>query len=471
MTRSKLIFLLETFKKTEWRRFKEFLASPYFNKRMDLIAFFDYIAAVYPNFSDKKIAKAVVFKKLYPNQPYDDKQMRYLMNYTLKAAEEFLGQQRIDNLSLKDNYILEALVDRKLEKHSKRYFEKIADDQEGIQEKSINYYYAKYKLADTANKHFNNQDLRKDNLNLNLKLAAENLDLFYFYYKLKYSCEMLNRQKVFSTKYDLAFTNLLYEYLDKKDVQEEPLIAIYFQIFTLLTKEDAVENFENLKRLIQKHNQVIPSIEKQHIYSYAINYCGRQIKFNNRINYYANQCLNLYLEGIQQEFFFINGYLSPWNFKNVVKLAVNLKKYDWTATFIQEYYKKLAPEFQEDALHFNLADLAYRRQNYKDAQYHLLLVEYSDVFYTVGAKTMLLKIYYENDEQEPLFSLIASFSIYLRRNKKISNAFRETYLNFTMLLHQIIRARKDKIPLIVEKIKQTESLTSRNWLLQICSAL
>lgn len=469
MTQSKLIFLLKTFKKSEWRRFREFLASPYFNKRTDLIAFFNYIASLYPNLSGKKLEKVIIFKKLYPNQPYDDKQMRYLMNYTLKAAEQFLGQQKLESLSLKDNYILEELVDRKLEKHSKKYFDKIAENQESTLEKSAAYYYSKYKLADTANRHFFNQDVRK--YDDNLKFAVENLDLFYFYNKLKYSCEMSNRQKVFSTKYDLEFTNLLHQYLEKKDIQEEPLIAIYAQIFVLLTKEDAAENFENLKALIQKYNHIIPIIEKQHIYSYAINYCGRQIKFNNRINYYANQCLDLYLEGIQQEFLFINGYLSPWNFKNVVKLAVNLKKYDWTEKFIQEYYKKLAPEFQEDALHYNLADLAYRRQNYKDAQYHLLLVEDSDVFYTLGAKTMLLKIYYENDEQEALFSLIASFSIYLRRKKEISDLFRKTYLNFTTLLHQIIRATKDKIPSLVEKIKQMESLTSRNWLLQICEEL
>ncbi|MFK7980997.1 MAG: hypothetical protein AB8G86_13510 [Saprospiraceae bacterium] len=469
MTQSKLILLLKTFKKSEWRRFKEFLASPYFNKRTDLIAFFSYIANIHPDFSEKKLNKTTVFKKLYPNQIYDDKQMRYLMNYTLKAAEQFLGQQKITELSLMNNYILEALVDKNLEKHSKRYFDKIEENQEEIQEKSVIYYYSKYKLADTANKHFNNQDLRKDDSNL--KLASENLDLFYFYNKLKYSCEMLNRQKVFSTKYDLVFTNLLHEYLEKRNIQKEPLIAIYFQIFVLQSKAYATENFEVLKGLIQKYNLVIPSIEKQHIYSYAINYCGRQIKFNNNALYYVDQCLTLYLEGIQQEFLFVNGHLSPWNFKNVVKLAVNLKRFDWTAKFIQTYYKKLAPEFQEDALHYNLADLAYRRKNYKDAQYHLLRVQYSDVFYTLGAKTMLLKIYYENNEIESLFSLIASFSIYLRRNKQVSNNFRETYLNFTMLLHQIIRANKLKIPSIIDKINKTALVTNRSWLLQICQEL
>ncbi len=469
MTESKLIFLLRTFKKVEWRRFKEFLASPYFNKRTDLITFFDYIATTAPDFAAKKLTKSVVFKKLYLNQTYDDKKMRYLMNYTLKAAEEFLGQQKVESLALKDNYILEELVDRKLEKHSKRYFEKIANNQTNTKEKTIDYYYSNYQLADIANKHFLNQEMRRHDANL--KIATDNLDLFYLINKLKYSCEMLNRQKVFSTNYDLDFTNTVYEYLSDKRNIKEPLITIYCEIYATLKKENADVHFEKLKELILTHDEEIPNIEKQHIYSYGANYCLRQIKSNNNVRYYANQCLDLYLQGIQQEFLFENGYLSPWQFKNVVKLGGNLKKYNWTEKFIQDYYTKLAPEFQEDALHYNLADLAYRKENYQDAQYHLLLVEYSDVFYSLGAKTMLLKIYYENQEIESLLSLIASFSIYLRRNKEISNNFRETYLNFTTLLSQIVRATKDKIPKVINNINNTKLLTNRSWLLESCEEL
>lgn len=469
MTESKLIYLLKTFKKTEWRRFKDFLASPYFNKRTDLIAFFGYIASIAPDLPEKKLTKAIVFKKLYANQPYDDKQMRYLMNYTLKAAEQFLGQQKLEIISLIDNYTLEELVDRKLEKHSKKYFEKIAENQENAKEKSIDHYYAKYRLADTANKHFYNQDLRKDSQSL--RIASNNLDLFYFTKKIKYGCEMFNRQKLFPTSYDLNFTNLVYNYLTESKKVIEPITAIYCEIYATFIKEDATENFERLKELTKKYDAKISALEKQHIYSYAINFCLTQARLNIMAEYYVSQGLNLYLEGIRQEFLFVNGYLSPWHFKNVVKLGFNLKKYDWTEQFIQDYYKKLASEFQDDALHYNLADLAYRRKNYDDAQYHLLRVEYSDVYYTLGAKTMLLKIYYENNETESLFSLIASFSIYLRRNKQVSNNFRETYLNFTTLLHQIVRANKSKIPLIIEKINNTASVTNRSWLLQICKEL
>lgn len=466
MVESKLIFLLKTFKKSEWRRFREFLASPFFNKRKDLLAFYQCIEETAPLFAAEKLEKEVVFKKIYGQKAYDDKQMRYLMNYTLKAAEQFMGYQRFECSNQLDNYILEELVNRKLEKHSKRYFENISKKQKDKEEYTDDRFYAQYKFMDIANKHFINQDLRRDDQNL--KLASEKLDTFYFYNKLKYSCEMLNRQSQFSSNYDLAFTKLLYNHLEQSSEIQEPLIAIYAQIYALSTKEDAKNNFEKLKHLIREHNQYIPSTEKRHIYSFAINYCSRQIKHNKNPIYFVRECLALYLVGIQQEFLFINGYLSPWYFKNVVKLGFNLKRYDWTAAFIQDYHKKLAPTFQEDALHYNLADLAYRKGNHEKAQLYLLKVAYSDVFYTLGAKTMLLKIYYENNELESLLSLIASFSIYLKRNKKIGKNYRDTYLNFTSLLHQVTKAKKGKTSKILEKIYQTELLSNRRWLLEVC---
>jgi len=81
---------------------------------------------------------------------------------------------------------------------------------------------------------------------------------------------------------------------------------------------------------------------------------------------------------------------------------------------------------------------------------------------------MLLRIYFETNEAEALFALIASFSNYLRRNKIITKRKKEAYLNFTTILGRIVRAHKEKYPAIVEKINDTKYVCNRNWLLEIC---
>lgn len=468
MENSKLIALLRTFKKEEWRSCRAFLCSPYFNKREDILRLFQYIKKLAPDFLAEKLKNEVFFQKIFPNQQYDDRALKYVMNYLVKQIERFLVVQKLEmNEALMNNSLLDVLVERKLDKHYKERLKKVEKYLLNNKAANANYNYYRYQLADIANKHHDNQNIRE--YDKNLQVASNYLDQFYFIEKLKHSCEMLSRAKLFEEGYDLFFVQELVTYLEQQKMEETPITAFYLQVFYLLDKVDAANNFEQQKDLLTKFHQELPTPDKKMIYLYAINFCVAQIgKQNNQI-YYVEECLKLYLKGIEERFLLNNGYLSPWTFKNTIKLGLNLKRYDWAEQFILDTHKKLLPAFQADALHYNLADLAYRRKKYEEAQHHLLLVEFSDVFYSLDAKSMLLKIYYENKEIEALFALIASFSIYLRRNKKISNTFRLTYLNFTALLQQILRAKPEKMPKVIEKIKATDLLINRKWLLDIAT--
>ncbi|MFK7980606.1 MAG: hypothetical protein AB8G86_11535 [Saprospiraceae bacterium] len=469
MQNSKLIDLLKTFEKEDWRWFRKFLLSPYFNSREELVVFCDYLRAQSPDFKEKAIRKEKVFKKLYPNEIYDEKRISYAMNFLLGQAEKFLAQREIElQLPLVNLSLQKSLVKRQLEKHYNYQYDKSTQIFEDRKKENIDYYLFQYQKSEIANVHYNNKNLR--NYDPNLQATSDELDQFYLIHKLKHCCEMVSRSKLMNAPYKPMLENEVVSFLETTPIYEAPLIAVYLETYFILKKEHAESNFEKLKGLLIEYKNLIPRIEKAIIYQYGINYCIFQMSKNNNLRYYAEQSLELYLDGIEQRILFNQGYLSPWHFKNVVKLGLNLKKYDFTEEFIQKHHKNLETHYQEDALHFNLADISYRKKNYKDAQIHLIQVQYSDLSYNLGAKVMLLKIYYEINEGEALFALIASFSIYLRRNKKLAKDVREAYLNFTNILGRIVRATKYKYPAIIEKINETKRLYNRNWLLEICQA-
>ena len=467
MQNSKLIDLLNTFEKEDWRWFRKFLLSPYFNSREELVVFCDYLRNQAPEFKEKAIRKEKVFKKLYPGQIYNEKQISYAMNFLLGQAERFLAQREIETKPpLLNNYLLKSLTDRNLNKHYKYQYDKTQKTLEKWKIENIDYYAFEFQKSKVANSHFIAQKQRRYDEHLQNIIIS--LDELYGINKIKYSCEMLSRSKFLKSVYISPSEEEINGLIDKGNLRNTPLVLIYLEIYRLLEKEDSEKNFERLKLYLEEYKNEIPKSEKSDIYFHGINYCIIQITNNNNPRYYAEQCLNFYLAGIEQKFLFNNGYLTPSTFKNVIKLGLNLKKYDFIEDFIQKNHKKLEEEFQEDALHFNLADINYRKKNYQEAQIHLLQVQYSDIFYSLGSKAMLLKIYYETNEGEALFALIASFSIYLRRSKKISKERREAYLNFTNVLGRIVRATKDKHPAIIEKINDTKRLYNRNWLLEIC---
>ncbi len=464
MRNSKLILLLATFSKAEWRRFGEFLASPFFNKKPALLPFFDYLKAIAPNFSEADLDKRVLFQQFFPNKPYDERALVHLNNYLLKQAEHFLAISRLEKESQTTNrLILEELLERKLDKNYRHYLQKTQALSIEEKDEDNQFYLNQYQLSDISKRYFLGQNQRR--YDSSIQLSLNHLDEFYFFNKLKIACEMLEWKNIIAADYQISFIEELVHFLKNKKESLDPVLSIYLIAYDLLTKEDSATDFLRLMDAIQLHQHNIPNSEKNYFYVFAINFCGQQIKKNIKVHYYANHSLDLYLAGVEQKILYVNGYLSPWIFKNITKLGFNLKKFDWTAQFIQRYHTHLEKEFQEDALHFNMADLHYRKKDYQQAQSHLMRVQYSDIFYNLGAKTMLIKIYFETDEEEALLSMLASFTIYLKRNKKIANNILQTYLNFTSLLYQILKAKANKMVEIQGKIKITELLTDRQWLL------
>jgi len=469
MKNSKLIDLLKTFEKEDWRWFRKFLLSPYFNSREELVVFCDYLRGQAPEFKEKAIRKEKIFKKLYPKETYDEKQISYVMNFLLGQAERFLIQKEFERHSpLMINYLQQSLVDRQLEKHYKYQYEKSLKILAERKSENIDFFLYKYQMTEIATLHYANQNLRT--FDANLQISSDVLDEFFVLNKIRCCCEMLNRASIMNATYKPALEEEVIKFAEKEEFINSPVILAYLEAYYILKRENSEASFENLKSILGEFKDDIPLLEKQKLYFYIINYCIAQVQKNNKRSYYADELLNLYLTGIEEEFLLKKGFLSPWTFKNVVKLGLNLRKYDFTEEFIQKNHKKLEEEYQEDALHFNLADINYRKKNYQEAQIHLIQVQFSDIFYNLGAKVMLLKIYYETNEGEALFALIASFSIYLRRNKKITKDKREAYLNFTSILGRIVRATKYKYPAIIEKINETKRLYNRNWLLEICQA-
>ena len=118
MYESKLLSLLNTFSSKEMRELTEFVASPYFNKNGELVDFTRLLRSYHPVFSKKKLERQAFYKKLYPGETYDEKQLNYLMSFTLKLAERYLGISKYNSSGmLPELYQSEALLDRGLDKH------------------------------------------------------------------------------------------------------------------------------------------------------------------------------------------------------------------------------------------------------------------------------------------------------------------------------------------------------------------
>ena len=70
--------ILKSFSEEEIKKFKTYIASPYFNKNKNVNAFFDQIIKHYPDFNSDKLSKTIVYEKIYGKEKYNDGLIRIL---------------------------------------------------------------------------------------------------------------------------------------------------------------------------------------------------------------------------------------------------------------------------------------------------------------------------------------------------------------------------------------------------------
>ena len=170
---------------------------------------------------------------------------------------------------------------------------------------------------------------------------------------------------------------------------------------------------------------------------------------------------------LKNEIIFENGEFQHLHFKNIVTLALRLDEIEWTEKFIPQYADKLNKDLRKNAVSYNLARVHYARKHFREALREMRTVEFTDVYYHLDAKALLLKIYYEMHDIEPLFSLITTMRVYLKRSKLISEYQRTIYVNLINHVKTLARIKSggnQSIEMIKQVIKNNNEIADINWL-------
>jgi len=209
---------------------------------------------------------------------------------------------------------------------------------------------------------------------------------------------------------------------------------------------------------LEESSDVFPADELNTVYSYALNYCVQKIN-TGRSEFYK-EILSLYKMLLERKLLFTNGFLSQWDYTNIITSALRLDEFDWTENFIHSYKNSLIPDEQFNVYTSNLAAFYFAKKDYDNALQLLHEVEFTDPFYQAAAKIIQLKVYFEIDEQEAFFSLSEAFKQFVNRNKQFSVYQKETNLNFIKAANWVF---KDKTKLEAFKKLKNNVLAKKTW--------
>lgn len=465
MEKSNLINTLRTFDKKEFRDFRKWLQSPAHNQREDVMALFDYLASGNHLFSEKHLAKPKAFRAVYPDRTFSDAEMRQVMHFLFRTVEEFLVHQEL----LKDEVRVQATLakvyrKRQLPKLFKRAMDsgwKIQDRQHTrnsqFYENEMLLQYEQYSYLSGLGR----------NVPLNLQEVSDASDVAFLANKLRLGCIMLSHQAVFKTEYDMGIlTEAVHKVEEEERYLDVPAVAIYYHGFRAISMPEKEEHYQKLKAEILRSGSLFPHSELRVIYLMAINYTIQKTNAGKRD--YFREAFELYQAGMKTDLFLENGMLSRFTFGNSISIALNLKEFDWVEKQIAESSPKLEEKYRENFVRFYRARLHFERKEYDEAMLLLAQSDYDDILMNLHAKTMLMKMYYELDEENVLDSLLSSMRTYLQR-KKLLGYHKTNYKNIISLTKKLLRinpfesGQKEKLK---TEIEATSPLTERNWLLE-----
>jgi hypothetical protein len=458
----KIVQLLQACTPEELPALRRFVESPYFNRHTWLAELLDYLLE--RRHALEEIDPGHAFAVVLPGQPYDDKRWRYMLSDLGVLIERFWTIEHYESDErrvLPDRMALAS--ERGIDKMYRQTERRVIDLLEGHDTRNSAFFEFALKSSEQAYLHFTRQKLRR--YDPGLQAVSDNLDRFYYLQKLRFAVAMLENRQILQGDYQTGISASWLQHLEAADFFGEPLIRLYHAALRAQEDENDETLFENLRTMLVDQERSMPVDDLRSVYQLAINYCARKIRQGK--DAFVSEALELYNDGIERKLFSDAGHLSPWAFSNVIKLALRLKRFDWIEEFIQKYGPDLAEDFRQNVLHYNLAELYFYTNRYDEAQQALHKVAMNDLIYYLGARVLLVKIYFETREINALLSLLSAFIAFLKRNREISSNLKQTYLNFCTTVFQLSKPEIKNLERLRENIRTTPLLTDREWLLNM----
>ena len=462
MNKSRVYELFNSLPKKDLKALKKWVRSPSFNQRGHVQALFDYFVGC----KEKKVApdRHAAFQKLFPQHPYDDHKLRLSMSLLLKCIEQYLVWSELTQDPVNKQIALASAYRRlKLPRHFEKSLSNARQMQQSSPLKNAEYYRDEYALQLEQYRYHSSQSRMKG---LNLQAVQENLDIAYITSKLRQTCFAISHQVVYKQNYEFGLLPAILHNIQDQQYLDIPAISVYYYCYLALTQPEEQQHFEQFKTLIFQFQSYFPKDETRDLFLLAANYCIRLM--NQGQKHYAKEGLSIYREGLNSNILLIDGILSRFTYRNIVAKAIITKEFNWAEQFINDYKNSLEEKYRESTYSFNLAWLEYERKNFDQALDLLHRSTFEDLLLNLSAKTIAMKIYYELEAHELLYSHLEAMKSFINR-KQIISYHKKNYLNtikFTKRLLDIVVA-DDSVRLKLRKeIEKSAAVAEKSWLLK-----
>lgn len=477
MKDTKLIRLLKTFSKEEWKEFEKFAASPYFNNGRNYISLVKELKKFLPGFDSVKLTKENLYKKIFSGKLYKETVINTMLSGLYSLAEEYITQQNIDNDKYyKISRLINGLSRRRMLKETENIIKGCEISFENAPLNST-IYFDKEHIYPEIISHYISYDNDKRIIE-NLEISSRNDTILYLHKVLQnYNTLLNNKTSMQKPLHNYHIPDIL-SLIDIEKIlnlynlsEDKHLIVIFINYYYMLCTAypDKTEYFLKLKELVFKNFEEMNLRLKISCMVRLVSICrynisGGKEEFHKEFSVIYKIILKYGIYGQALKKYFPNRL-----FRAIVNTGIYLNEIEWVENFYIEYIGKTDPNMRKFISDNSIAMIEFAKKDYDKALQHAAAIKGKNL-YKLDAKNITTKIYYETNSFLQLDSFIDSYKHLIKNLDIKDNNLNEAHCNFIGIVEKLISLKTGNqtydILKLKEKITNTLIVESKPWLLE-----
>jgi len=484
MLKSSLLEILRTFTKQELIKFEDFVRSPYFNKKENVIKLFLEIKKFASGFEDDNLDREVIWKLIFPLKEYNYGIMKNLIFDLAKLCESFLCEEIYnDNEMQRSQDLLISLSSRNKEifqnkiESTKRTFRKNFETNNYI---FTHEFYKQFGSICELNVIFSHNHKTQNKNPDDLRFATEFisydflLNCFRLFQKLMTQNLGLNKSPVDNIVFKLLKkmdSNLmLQEILDysyNTSIKDHKILKVNYLMYKAFTKNENREAYNEFKNYLSENSSYFSNEEVKTLHISLLS-CLTNLKITT-LDFHS-EYFSIIESGFENNVVLNrDGTITPDNFTSIVNVASAHDKLEFVEKFISDYLDKLPQESRESLFNYSMALLNFFKKNFEKSLEFIIKLQTNDLMLKFDIKNIQLSIYYELNDRVSFDYSIDSFRHFIRKNN-LSNESRVIVLTkYSDYVNRFFKLREKPNAFELAKLKKEitdNKATNKNWLLK-----
>lgn len=470
--KSKLSEQLSRLKSRDWKRFQQFVNSPYHNQHAETIALFEVLHQQAHTQVQGGLGDTALWTMAFPQRPYNAARLRILKTYLLQLLHQFWTLEQLDRQpTVQNRLLLQALSQHGLTEAEQKHAVAVAAPHLDRPLVSI----AQAREAFDWQITLLDLGFKTDNRSPELRLKGlfHTLDTHFIAVRLKYLCAHINAGTSLALQEAHPDLQATLQWAEQSDILAEPIVALYHHTLYLLLGREIPQRYPALRSLLHQHGADIDKDDLVNLYGFLVNFC--LLRYREGQADFLTDTFDVYQEMDRLDLLFGRGDFTLHSVKNITAIGTHLRHFQWTREFIERAFPKLPLEAQQSHYHYAMAYLHFAEGRFGQAKKALLRAELVDPYYRITHHILLLQTYYETQDLEPFLALAVALSQYLRRNREISPSSREAALNLVRFARKLfylrVQPHRSKALALREALDQTTPLNAKKWLIEKADGL